>query len=63
MELTLRAECWKNFVRSWQKRYASVGITICFIPFLWIGTIFDSFHSLGNSSLFQIEMISLWIAQ
>ena len=32
-------------------------------PFLWIGTIIDSFHSSGNSSLFQIEIISLWIAQ
>ena len=23
----------------------------------------DSFHSFGNSSLFQIEIISLWIAE
>ena len=32
-------------------------------PFSWIGTIIDPFHSSGNSSLFQIEIISLWIAQ
>ena len=32
-------------------------------PFLWIGTIIDPFHSSGSSSLFQIEIISLWIAQ
>jgi hypothetical protein len=29
-------------------------------PFLWIGTMVDSFHSPGSSSLFQIAMISLY---
>ena len=37
MELTLRAECWTNFVRSWQKRYAPIVITVCFIPLLMDG--------------------------
>ena len=32
-------------------------------PFLWIGTFIDPFHSSGNSSLFQIEIISSWITQ
>ena len=27
-------------------------------PFLYIGTMIDSYHSSGNSSLFQIEIIS-----
>jgi hypothetical protein len=31
-------------------------------PFLWIGTIIDSFHWSGNSSLFQTELMSLWIS-
>ena len=30
-------------------------------PFLWMGTMTDSFHSSGSSSLFQIAMISLLI--
>ena len=31
-------------------------------PFLWIGTLTDSFHSSGSSSLFQMAMTSLCIA-
>jgi hypothetical protein len=31
-------------------------------PFLWIDTIIGFFHWSGNSSLFQIKLISLWIA-
>ena len=31
-------------------------------PFLWIGTTIDSFHSSGNFSFFEIEVISLWIS-
>jgi len=27
MELTLRAECWKQFLRSWQKRYVPIPLT------------------------------------
>jgi hypothetical protein len=30
-------------------------------PFLWISTILDSFHRSGNSYLFQIKLMSLWI--
>ena len=30
--------------------------------FLWIGTIMDSFHSCGNSSLIQMSTISLGIS-
>jgi hypothetical protein len=33
------------------------------LPFLQKGTMIDSFHSSGNSSLFQIEIINLWISQ
>ena len=31
-------------------------------PFFKIGTMIDSFHSSGNSCLFQIEIISLWFS-
>jgi hypothetical protein len=31
-------------------------------PFLWNGTIIDSFHWSGNCSLSQTELLSLWIA-
>ena len=31
-------------------------------PFLWIGTIMDSFHSCVNSSLFQMSTMSLCIS-
>ena len=34
MELTLTAECWWNFVRGWQKWYAPIITTNCFIPLL-----------------------------
>jgi len=34
MELTLTAEWWIKFGRSWQKWYASIITTICFITFL-----------------------------
>jgi hypothetical protein len=30
--------------------------------FLWIGTIIDSFHWWGRPFLFQVELMSLWIA-
>jgi hypothetical protein len=32
-------------------------------PFLQIFSVIDSSHSSGNSSLFQIELISLWISE
>jgi hypothetical protein len=51
-----------KIVCSWQKWYASIITTICFITLLIIGAMTDSFHSSGNSSLFQIEIISLWIS-
>jgi hypothetical protein len=31
------------------------------LPFLQMGTMIDSFPSAGNFSLFQIELISLWV--
>ena len=60
MELTLGAGCWIKFCKWLAKGYAPITITICLSPFLWIGTMVDSFYSSGNFS-FQIEVISLWI--
>ena len=52
----------KHFVCSWQKWYATIITTHCFITLL-IDRIIDSFHSSGNSSLFQTELVSLWMSQ
>ena len=52
-----------KFVSNWQKWYASIITTICFLPFLYVGKMINSFHSSDNSSSLQIELISLWITE
>ena len=53
----------ETFVRSCHKQYGPIVITICFVPLLMDRYYIDPFHSSGNSSLFQTELISLLIAQ
>jgi hypothetical protein len=43
-------------------RHMSRELTIVLSP-LWTGTIIDFFHWSGNSSLFQIEWMILWISE
>jgi hypothetical protein len=60
MELTLTAGCWIKFVSSWQKWYATIIATICFIAFRINRHNNRLFHSWGISSLFQIGLVNLW---
>ena len=55
-KLPWEEECWIKCVFIWKMWYSYV-----LSPFLYSGTMVDSFHFSGNFSLFQIEVISLWI--
>jgi hypothetical protein len=63
MELTLVAECWIIFCTHLEKVICLYNYYNVLSPFLKIGPVIDSFHSSGSSSLFQIELISLWISE
>jgi len=63
MKLTLTAECWITFYKWLAKVICLYNYCNVLSPFLWIGTIIDSFHSSGSFSFFQIEVINLWISK
>jgi hypothetical protein len=63
MELTLVAEYWIKFHTYLAKVICLYNYYNVLSPFLNIGAMIDSSHTSGNSSLFQIELISLWISE
>jgi len=63
MGLTLVAECWIKFHWYFSKVICLYNYYNVLSPFLKVGTMIDSFHSSGSSSLFQIELISSWISE
>jgi hypothetical protein len=63
MEITLPAEFWIKFCTYLTDVLSPQILLSVLLLFLQIGKTINFFHFSGNSSLLQIELISLWMSE